>query len=93
MKKQNKKRHRHSKGETIHSLHRCKVLRIESDINTWTTDYKKVEQLTGDPELDSHVTFFNKFHTATQSLTGFELDDFDDLFKIKARAMLTADIK
>lgn len=71
-----------------HSL----VMSVAGDTGGWTTDFKKANKLTTDSELDSHVTFFSKTDTMSNSLTGFRLDDFNDQLIVKIRAMLTSDL-
>ena len=68
------------------------AMKITGDIGSWTTDYKRANQLTQDAELDSHVTFYEKTDTNSQSLTGFQLTDFNQLVTVEARAMHTADL-
>ena len=69
------------------------VVSLDTDNNTnWTTKWTKVNNLSTDSDLDSHVMFLNKTDTFTSSLTGWELNDFNSEVILKAMAVETKDI-
>jgi len=60
------------------------AIKIHDTTNTWATDWTVFPGLYTDPEIDSHVTFFNK--TQSGATDTFEIEDFKQDLVIKLRA-------